>query len=207
MSPERKGSDRGAATKTPTSARDADQEEQSAEIRSLQRPIGIEALYRAHVRTVLGWVIRLGGPELVPEEVAQDVFEVVLNRAHTFQEGRRAEAWLWGITRRVVANARRRARFRRFLGLGDARTPVSGDPGPDELYSRRRRVQEMLSVLSHAQREAVVLVDLEGRSAVEAAELLEVPVNTVYSRLHTARRALGAKFLEEGVLAPALGEP
>jgi RNA polymerase sigma-70 factor (ECF subfamily) len=166
----------------------------------------LEALYRAHVRTVLGWVIRLGGPELVPDEVAQDVFEVVLSRAHTFREGERVEAWLWGITRRVVANARRRARFRRFFGLEEARPPISGDPGPDEVYARRRRVQEMLSVLSDTQREAVVLVDLEGRSAVEAAELLQVPVGTVYSRLHTARRMLGAKYLEEGVLAPVLGE-
>jgi RNA polymerase sigma-70 factor (ECF subfamily) len=166
-----------------------------------------EVLYRAHVRMVLGWVIRLGGPDLVPEEVAQDVFEVVLARVHTFREGGRVEAWLWGITRRVVANARRRAKFRRFLGLLDMRAPASPDPGPDELYSRRRRVQEMLSSLSEAQREAVVLVDLEGRSAVEAAEMLEVPVGTVYSRLHTARRVLGAKYLEEGVLAPVLGEP
>ena len=156
-------------------------------------PRAVEALYQAHARTVLGWVIRLGGPDLVPEEVAQDVFEVALGRLRTFRADGRPEAWLWGITRRVVANARRRARLRRFFGLTDARPPASPEPGPDETYARRRRVQEMLAPLPTAQREAVVLVDLEGRSAVEAAELLGVPVGTVYSRLHAARRALGAQ--------------
>lgn len=151
-------------------------------------PAAVDALYRAHVRTVLGWVIRLGGPDLVPEEVAQDVFEVALARLATFRVDGRPEAWLWGITRRVVANARRRARIRRWLWLDD-RAAATG-PGPDEIYARRRRVQELLSALGDAQREVVVLVELEGRTAVEAAELVGVPVGTVYSRLHAARRAL-----------------
>lgn len=154
-------------------------------------PGAVDALYRAHARTVLGWVIRLGGPDLVPDEVAQDVFEVALGRSRTFRPDGRPEAWLFGITRRVVANARRRARWRRWWGLDDR--VASADAGPDELYVRRRRVQELLDALDEVHREVLVLVELDGRSAVEAAEILGVPVGTVYSRLHHARRTLAGR--------------
>ena len=152
----------------------------------------VSALYRTHAGTVLGWVIRLGGPFLVPEEIAQDVFEVVLSRVASFRPEGKIEPWLFGITRRVVANARRRSRFRRFFGLDEAKQP-SSDAGPEDTYLRRRRIQTLLESLPDVQREAIVLVELEGRSANEVAELLDVPVGTVYSRLHGARKNLASK--------------
>ena len=46
----------------------------------LQTSQGFDAFYRSKVRTVLRWVIRLGGPLLQPEEVTQDVFTVAFNQ-------------------------------------------------------------------------------------------------------------------------------
>lgn len=157
----------------------------------LTTPTGFDAFYRAHTRVVLRWVIRLGGPLLSPEDVAQDVFGVAFNKAHTFH-GEDATAWLYGITRRVVANARRRARFRIAIGLDSAPPPIDPGPGADavvEQLRRRRHVQEALEKLSLKHREALVLVDLEERSAVDAAQYIGVSVGTLYSRLHYARKA------------------
>lgn len=153
----------------------------------------IDAFYRANARRVLDWVRRLGGPWLDAEDVAQDVFSVAIRKLHTFDPERPVEGWLYGITRRVVANARRRASFRRFIGLHDVREPATPLPTADARVHaawRRHQLQLALEALSAEQREVLVLCDLEERGAPEVAELLGVAVGTVYSRVHRARKSL-----------------
>jgi len=162
--------------------------------------VDAETLYRDQARAVLRWVIRLGGPHLDAQDVAHEVFAVALRRASTFRGGSET-AWLYGITRRVVANARRRSRLRRFFGLDEAPPPVSRDPSADEVLQRlqqRRLVQEILEDLSDAHREALVLVDLEGRSAPEVAAMLGISEGTVYSRVHHARRNFATALARRG---------
>ncbi len=154
-------------------------------------PEALDAFYRRHRPAVLRWVIRLGGPRLSPEDVTQDVFVVAFRRVHSFRGGPRV-AWLYGVARRVVANARRRAALRQFLGLDSL--PEIPAPGPDtevevERLWRRRQVQLALEKLDARKREVLVLVDLEGHTAPEAAAMLGIAVGTVYSRVHHARRA------------------
>lgn len=162
----------------------------------------IDRLYRELAPVVLGWVIRLGGPSLDAEDVAQEVFVVALRRVSDFRGDAAVSTWMFAITRNVVANARRRAMFRRFLGLEQAPEPVAPNTDVGDALDRlrqRRVVQTALEALPMAQREAVVLIDLEGRPAAEAAEMLGVPVGTVYSRVHTGRRALGDALRAQGV--------
>jgi RNA polymerase sigma-70 factor (ECF subfamily) len=162
----------------------------------------IDGLYRAHARQVLGWVIRLGGPHLDAEDVAHDVFAVAIQRLGSFRGDAAVATWLFAITRRVVANARRRAAFRRFFGLHDVPEPIDAGPGPEEEVERlrrRRQVQRALERLPTGHREVLVLVDLEGRTAPETASMLDVPVGTVYSRLHNARKRFAEALEAEGV--------
>ncbi len=167
----------------------------------------LDAFYRAHARTVLDWVRRLGGPYLDAEDVAHDAFAVAFTRLHSFKEGHSTRAWLFGVTRRVVANARRRSAFRRFIGLDSI--PEVPSPGPDteEVVARLwRRQQVMLALeqLKTIHREAVVLMDMEGRTAPEVAEMLEISVGTVYSRVHYGRKAF-ARALESQLNSGASG--
>ncbi len=167
----------------------------------------LELFYREHAARVLAWAIRLGGPAVDPEDVAQDVFAVALRRLPDFRGDSRLGTWLFGITRRVVANARRKAALRRLVGLGDLPELPDRAPGADEVIDRlrrRRQVQEALETLRRGQREVIALVDLEGLSGPEAAALLGVPTGTVYSRLHSARRAFARALERRGLVAEVL---
>lgn len=176
--------------------------ENLARLRRLE-PDAVDRFYRDHAAAVLGWVIRLGGQRLDADDVAHQVFEVALNKLAGFRGDSTVKTWLYGITRRVVANARRRALFWSFVSL---EAVIGVDPGasPEELSNRegqRRLVQSALEDLSFPMREVVVLVDLEERSAPDVAEMLGVPVGTVYSRVHHARRAFADALERRGVRA------
>lgn len=162
----------------------------------------IDALYREHAERVLAWCIRLGGPHVDAEDTAHEVFVVALRRFPSFRGESAQSTWLFAITRNVVANARRRAAIRRFVGLDGAPEPRSPRPLADDELSRlrqRRQVQHALERLTDRQREVVVLCDLEERSAPEVAEMLDIPEGTVYSRLHSARRAFALALRAEGL--------
>lgn len=151
--------------------------------------------YETYLDDVLGWCRRLGGGLLDPEDAAHDVFVVALGRVESFQARSTLRTWMFGVTRRVLANHRRRARTRQLRERLTPRGVLWGQaPGPDpaqatEAEQRRRRVHRCLDSLSRKHREVLVLCSLEGRSGREAAELLGVPEATVYSRLHYARAA------------------
>ncbi|MCA9493780.1 MAG: RNA polymerase sigma factor [Myxococcales bacterium] len=169
-------------------------------------PAAVEQFYRDHAPSVLGWVIRLGGARLDSEDVAHQVFEVALQRLPSFRGESSPRTWLYGITRRVVANARRKQAIWSFVGL---ETWLGVDPGPDpEMVSgresQRRRVQEALDTLPFGHREVVVLLDIEERPAAEVAQMLDVPVGTVYSRSHHARKAFASALKRKGVTAEAV---
>ena len=119
-----------------------------ARLRRLE-PDAVDRFYRDHAASVLGWVIRLGGQRLDADDVAHQVFEVALNKLPTFRGDSSVRTWLYGITRRVVANARRRALFWSFVAL---EMVIGADPSasPEEISNRegqRRLVQQALEAV------------------------------------------------------------
>lgn len=175
-------------------------DDESELVAALQRgePQALDAFYRAYARMVLAWAIRLGGTGIDAEDAAQDVFAVAFRRIGSFRGEARLSTWLFSITRNVIYNARRRAAVRRMVNLDSVPEPSSGKPGADqyvERLQRRAQVQEALEQLKRAQREVLVLMDLEGRTAPEVSDMLGIPPGTVYSRLHYARKAF-AKVLD-----------
>lgn len=138
---------------------------------------------------VLGWCTRLGGPRVDAEEAAHDVLMVMVRRVDQVYDASRFGPWLFGITRRTVAQHRRRAWFRRWVPGASTDRPDASF-GPARLYDvseTGRVVHEVLEGLPDAEREVLVLCLLEERTDREVAELVGVPVGTVKSRLHRAR--------------------
>ncbi len=149
--------------------------------------------YEPHVRRYLG---RLG---ITPEDVddlVQATFLEVVRAAKRFDPERATKSWLFGIATMMVRRHRRSmsrtvARLAKWASQPHHRTPET--PAESfESHETGRRFERAFDELSSKKREVFTLVVVEGLSGEEAAQALGIPVNTVWTRLHHARRELRA---------------
>jgi len=149
-----------------------------------------EALYDRHHAFVWRLLRRMGVPEEALDDATQDVFVVVHRRRDDLRHDVSVRSWLYGISRRVAADVHRRhRRVQRKLEALPA--PRNDDPELDDQLARSEAAQfvrRFLADVDPGHRMVFVLADVEGLSAPEIAEALELNVNTVYSRLRTTRR-------------------
>jgi RNA polymerase sigma-70 factor (ECF subfamily) len=153
-----------------------------------------EELYAKNVRFVWRTVRVLGVPESLVEDAVQDVFVVVHRRLADFHPSTSARAWLYQIARRVARDYRRK--IRRKGGLEQLPESVADDrPDAADRYEHNeaiRLLSDVLAELDEKGREVLVFTELEEIKSPELAELLGLPLNTVYSRLRRARAAFSA---------------
>ena len=148
-----------------------------------------DLLLKEWLPVVLRWCSALGGPRVDAEEAAHDVLLVLMRRIETVYDSDRLPAWLFGVTRRTVARHRRRAWVRYWVPgvLADRADPAGGPARIYEVSETSRGVQQCLDALPELDREILVLRLYEQRPDSEVAEILNVPIGTVKSRLHRAR--------------------
>ena len=126
---------------------------------------------------------------------ADDLVQVALERAllklDQFKAGTRLDSWMYGIIKNAwIDETRSRRRRSKVLApeeLGEQVADVAS-----EAHIQRLSLEAALDRLPEEQRLAVALVLIEGLSYKEAAEVLEVPLGTVTSRLARGREALEA---------------
>jgi RNA polymerase sigma-70 factor (ECF subfamily) len=159
-----------------------------------QRFTAFVATHRERARRV-AWRL-VDGDEAAAEDVAQEAFVKAYRALGRFREDSKLETWFYRILVRQAYNHRRwRAVRRRWSGgwdgdLADPSPEAPGDPG------LRRRIAGALGQLTRRQREAFVLVHMEGFTVGESAKLLGKPTGTVKSHLHRALRALRAELAD-----------
>jgi RNA polymerase sigma-70 factor (ECF subfamily) len=155
----------------------------------------VHSIYEAHATFVALTLHRLGVQPIDVEDLAHEVFLVVHRRFGSFDGSSRVTTWLFGICRRVAANYRRGRERTSPGGHRDAALePESIQIPPDELLTREEDLavaHQILSRLDGVYRHVFVMFVLETRSCPEIAQIMNVPVGTVYSRLHGARRQIG----------------
>ena len=123
---------------------------------------------------------------------------MVHRRASELQGGS-TRSWIYVIARNIAFNQRRSQR-RHPPGVPMEVEPPSNTPGPHEELSARESaafVEGFLQDLDDAQRELFVLALLEGVPTPEIAELLEIPLNTAYTRLRSLRHAFARALARE----------
>ena len=147
-------------------------------------------IYDAEVGYVGRVLVRFGAATKDLDDLVQEVFLVVYRRRGDYDASRPLRPWLCGIAFRVATAWRRRA-FQREVST-DSHDVATTDVPADRKLAAHQTVQRGLSALSFDHRTVLVLCDMEGHTATEAAALLEIPVGTVYSRLHEARRGFMA---------------
>jgi RNA polymerase sigma-70 factor (ECF subfamily) len=133
--------------------------------------------------------LRLGGPRIDAEDVAQEVFLVVARKLDTFDGSSQVTTWLYGITLNVVRATRRRQRLLGWFESKDAPPPESAIETIDraEVREAHRIAYEILDKMTGKKREVFILSEFEGLSCEEIAQIVETKTETVWSRLHYAR--------------------
>ena len=136
---------------------------------------------------------RLGVPTDAVDDAAQRVFWVAAKNL-TRIEPTTERAYLFGTAMRVASDIRRaRARGREVQSDAEIAFAAHPLPGPDELLDQKRAreiLDRLLDALPIDLRTVLILVEGEGLTGTEVADLLEIPEGTVNSRLRRAREAL-----------------
>jgi RNA polymerase sigma-70 factor, ECF subfamily len=166
----------------------------------------------SHVDSLYGTALRLTRRAPDAEDLVQDTYLKAFRSAHQFEAGTNLKAWLFTILHNTFRNNRRH----------DGRNPVDVDsdtvervvdagPGaqsPEQILSRATLdadLQNALDALPDAFRQAVWLRDVEELSYAEMAQVLDVPIGTVMSRISRGRKALseGLRSRREAAAAKA----
>src|SRR5262245_7358664 len=163
------------------------------------REVDVAAAYEEHAELVWKSLHRLGVRTADVPDLMHEVFLVLYRRRGEWDGRRELGPWLWGICVGLARNYRRRA-FRRAEAATDP--PPEGRAERDaegELDARRRveRGKRALEELDPERRAVFVMFEVEGMSGREIADELGVPLGTVHSRLHAARRELASALAED----------
>jgi RNA polymerase sigma-70 factor, ECF subfamily len=166
---------------------------------STPQTVELGAVYEAHFRYVWRCLRSLGVHDAQIDDALQDVFVVVQRKLPEFDGGAQLRTWLYAIALRISRKYRERWR-REPTSLETTRESQpelvlthSGE-GAALQNERLALARAALEALSDEQREVFVLGRIEQMSAPEIASVIDVPLNTVYSRMRAARLAFEAEL-------------
>jgi RNA polymerase sigma-70 factor (ECF subfamily) len=156
----------------------------------------LEALLERHEPAIWRFGMKMCRDPEDAKDVLQETMLAAARTARDFRGGSRVSTWLFAIARSFCIKKRRRSQLapgepvsldEHSERVGDIAT---SDLPPDEAVASRElglALDRALGELEPAQREVLILRDVEGLSAAEVAEVLGVSVDAVKSRLHRAR--------------------
>lgn len=164
------------------------------------------ALVNRYMRRAYFGALGLLGSHEDALDVSQEAFARAFRARRSIDPTRPFFPWLYQILRKLCFNVGRDRRTRRKLLeqarpwlVSEARVRGTNDPAREaERSELRDRVATAIQDLPAGQREIIVLREFDGLSYAEIAEVTGIPLGTVMSRLHTARRSL-AKTLGDTI--------
>jgi len=165
-----------------------------------------EALVTLHSPRVFHLALGYTGRHHDAEEITQTVFWKVWNALPQFRGGASFSTWLYRLTLNACTDHYRREKKRRGdLSLDDPDLAPLRDtaPSPEEILLQREEqaiLRKALAELPEQHRVILVLREMDGLDYKEIAQVLDLEMGTVKSRLARARRALREKLLAEGNL-------
>jgi RNA polymerase sigma-70 factor (ECF subfamily) len=158
--------------------------------------LSLEEVYREHFDFVYRMASRLGGPTVDAEDAAQEVFLIVARKLDTYDGSSLVSTWLYGITLNVVRALRRRSRLRRLFERDsdvEVEVPIQSVDRA-EVREAHRIAYSILEKLAPKKREAFILAEFEGLTCEEIAMMTGTREQTVWSRLHYARKEFAERL-------------
>jgi RNA polymerase sigma-70 factor (ECF subfamily) len=169
-------------------------------------------LVHRYERELYSYLRRYLGDAPMAEDAFQATFLQVHLKCDQFEEGRKFRPWLYTIATNQAIDAQRRNKRHKSVSLDRNTKPEGSDdvgtlmdlltskePSPElriEAAQRRDWVRDAVEDLPDGLREAVHLVYYQGLKYREAADILDIPVGTVKSRLHSAILKLNEAWLD-----------
>ncbi len=192
------------ASAPPLVAGDAGTDRQLIDQAKAGEPAACDALARRYRRAAYLLALQMLGNRDDAMDVAQDSMLRFFSTLNSFDAARRVQPWLFTIVRNQVRDLWRQRQRRPADAIGESDALVgqlaAPQPSPEaDLHRRelRQRLWRALAALPAEKREILVLRDFHDLSYSDIAHVLDIPIGTVMSRLHGARRQLRAQ-LEEG---------
>lgn len=158
-------------------------------------------IYDRHQEVVSRFVARATCRSPDVEDLVQETFLCAARKAATFDGRSSCRPWLLGIAARHVLHLRRTvSRLRGFLDRHRRLEilPPLPDPQLDaEKQQQYRQLEQAIAGLSEAKRVVLLLTEIEELTCEQVAAALDIPIGTVWTRLHHARRDLREALQEE----------
>jgi RNA polymerase sigma-70 factor (ECF subfamily) len=167
------------------------------ETMSTPERIDAEALFREHAGYVASFAHRLGVPRDDVHDLVQEVFLVAHRKGGYEQGAAQPRTWLCAIAVRLARKSHRERARRDPSDTPYIETAPAFEQSPSARLETQRSlelVQRALDTLDIEHRAAFVLYEVERESCESIAAALEVPVGTVYSRLHNGRKRFLAAY-------------
>ncbi|HVN39380.1 MAG TPA: RNA polymerase sigma factor [Myxococcota bacterium] len=157
----------------------------------LDREARFAAFAASHRERALRLAWRLvGGDMAAAEDVTQDALVKAYRGLPQFRDEAALSTWFYRILVRQAYSFLRWRRVRERFGGEVPENPPDTAPTPQSDPALRRRIADALAALPRTQRDAFLLVHLEGFTVNEAAEIMGRAPGTLKSNLHRARMAL-----------------
>jgi len=159
-------------------------------------------VYRIYGDRIYRLCLRITGNACDAEDGVQQVFLRLLGHSRKFSGRSRFSTWLFRLAVNTSLNALRSRGRRQLPSLSDlpeSEVPAGADPSPEDRAIRSEQASQaarLLDALEPAHRCILLLRELEGQSYREIADILEIPVGTVMSRLARARERLAERVAE-----------
>jgi RNA polymerase sigma-70 factor (ECF subfamily) len=160
------------------------------EARLMTSPIASELV--ALLPRLRRFAVVLCKSQVSADDLVQAACVRALANAQSWTPGTRFDSWMFRILHNHWLDTMRRARTEGIVQEIDVAARIVGTDGESQMMRRFQlaEIRDAIDTLPDDQREVLLLVCIEDLSYREAAEILEVPVGTVMSRLARARRHL-----------------
>jgi RNA polymerase sigma-70 factor (ECF subfamily) len=167
-------------------------------------PAAFGQLVARHERRIYGLCLRILANREDAEDATQEAFVAALRKASSFRRAAAFSTWLYRIAVNAATDQARRRGRARLAALDPEDAGLAVDPGGElgEVVAAAVTVQTALAQVPEEFRVAVVLCDLYRLPYADAAQILEVPVGTVKSRVFRGRAALAERLASNPETTP-----
>lgn len=161
-----------------------------------------ETLFRRYQDNIFGFLLRMTGNRDVAADATQETFVRSFRGLSRYKEQDVFKSWLFRIARNEGLRGLKKRTKMDTSGGGEAMTELMADasPGPGEIYEQRQMsavLERALTALTDEERQVVHLRLKEDIPFREISEIMECPLNTAISRMHTAKKKLTRLMVKE----------